>query len=175
MAETTEQYVRRLLGYVQDRDPLEILEETPAHLADVLAGHSDDRLRQCAAPGKWSICEILAHLADGDLVVGYRVRLILGQNGVPIQSYDQDRWAAFSHYNDVHPSESLHRLRVQRLATLRLLRSLSPEQWEQYGVHSERGRETVAHVTRMWAGHDLNHRMQIERILREDVAKAYGT
>jgi hypothetical protein len=46
-----------------------------------------------------------------------------------------------------------------------MLKSLAPEQWKHYGMHSERGQETIEHIVRMFAGHDLNHLQQVERIL----------
>ena len=52
-----------------------------------------------------------------------------------------------------------------REANLALLKSLTPEQWKQYGMHSERGQETIDHIVRMTTGHDMNHLQQIERIL----------
>ncbi len=170
MAETPQQYTQRVVGYLGDRDPLAILQETPSHLATLVQSKSADALRQHPAPGKWSVTEILAHLAETELVLGFRVRLILGQDGVPIQGFDQDVWARFSHYDQIPVSESLERLRVLRRANLRLIRSLSPEQLQQAGLHTERGRETVAHIIRLWAGHDLNHRGQVEKILHKSAA-----
>ncbi len=165
MTETAQQYVQRVLGYLEGRDPLEILEQTPARLAALVTGKADQRLAQPMAPGKWSPRQILAHLADTEMVLGFRVRLMLGQNGTPIQGFDQDKWAEFTHYERVPVGESLERHRVLRAANVALLRSLTPEQWEHYGMHTERGRETVAHVCRLWAGHDLNHVSQMERAL----------
>ena len=165
MAETPQQYTQRILGFVQDRAPLEVLEETPLKLAELVAGRKDGELGRRPAPEKWSVAEILAHLADAEMVVGFRVRLMLGQNGVAIQAFDQDEWAKFSHYEKSKAYQSLERLRVQRHANLELFRSLSAAQWEQYGMHSERGKETVAHTVKMLAGHDLNHRSQLTKIL----------
>lgn len=170
MAETPQQYTQRVLGYVGDRDPLAILQETAAKLAALVQGQPDARLRQKPAPGKWSAAEILAHLADTEMVLGFRMRLILGQDGVPVQAFDQDVWAAFTHYDQIPAAESLEQIQVLRRANLRLLRSLSPEQLQQAGMHTERGRETVAHLVRMWAGHDLNHRAQVEKILQKSAA-----
>lgn len=53
-------------------------------------------------------------------------------------------------------------LREENLA---LLQSLEPEQWKHYGVHFERGQESIEHIVRMCAGHDINHLQQIEKIL----------
>ena len=163
--ETPQQYTTRILATLGDREALEVLEETPAKLTALVAGHAASALVRRPAADEWSVGEILAHLADSEMVLGFRVRLILGHPGVPIQAFDQDVWAALSHYDQIPARDSLERIHADRRANLRLLRSLSPEQWQHHGVHTERGRETVAHTVKMWAGHDLNHRAQVERIV----------
>jgi DinB superfamily len=69
------------------------------------------------------------------------------------------------HYDQRDPRKSLEQFRVAREANLVLLESLTPEQWQQHGMHSERGPETIEQMVRMTAGHDMNHLLQIERIL----------
>jgi uncharacterized damage-inducible protein DinB len=165
MAETPQQYTARILATLGDRDALEVLDETPAKLARLVDGLATDVLTRRPAPGKWSVAEILAHLADTEMVLGFRVRLMLGHAGVPIQAFDQDVWATLGHYDQIPARESLERISVNRRANVRLLRSLSPEQLEHHGVHTERGRETVLHTIKIWAGHDLNHRAQVKRIV----------
>jgi uncharacterized damage-inducible protein DinB len=170
MSETPQQYTHRILATLGDRDPLLVLQETPAKLAELVKAQPAEALTSRPAPGKWSVTEILAHLADTEMVLGFRVRLMLGQPGVPIQAFDQDVWAAFSRYDQILAAESLERIIVDRRANVRLLRSLSPAQLQQHGMHTERGHETVAHVLNMWAGHDLNHRAQVQRILGKSAA-----
>jgi len=165
MPETPQQYKDRILSTLGDRDPLLVLEETPGKIAELVKAQPADALTRRPAPGKWSVTEILAHLADAEMVLGFRVRLMLGQSGVPIQAFDQDVWAGFSRYDRIPAAESLERITVDRRANMRLLRSLSPEQLRQHGVHTERGHETVDHMLKMWAGHDLNHRGQMQRII----------
>jgi DinB superfamily len=170
MTETPQQYTARILTTLGERDALEVLGETPAILADLVQGQAPDVLTRRPAPGKWSVAEILAHLADTEIVLGHRVRLIVGDPGVPIQAFDQNVWALLGRYDQIPVRESLERISVDRRANLRLLRSLSREQLEHHGVHTERGRETAAHTIRMWAGHDLNHRAQVERIVAKRAA-----
>jgi hypothetical protein len=93
------------------------------------------------------------------------MRLILGAPGSPIAAYDQDSWVTSGHYETRDPRQSVEQFRVVREANLALLESLTPEQWKQYGMHSERGQETIEQIVRMTAGHDINHLRQIERIL----------
>jgi len=68
-----------------------------------------------------------------------------------------------SHRRDAR--KSVEHFRAFREANLDLLKSLTPEQWKHHGMHSARGREAIEHIVRIYAGHDLNHLQQIERIL----------
>ncbi|HYR44181.1 MAG TPA: DinB family protein [Terriglobia bacterium] len=165
MAETAEQYRNRMYSYLEGRDPLVLLAVAPQKLEGLIEGVSAAKLRQRSAPGKWSICEIVAHLADTELVGGYRIRMILGAPGATIQAFDQDDWAAAMQYQKRNVRKSLDQYHALRQANLALLKSLTPKQWKQYGMHSERGEESVETIVRMFAGHDINHREQVKRIL----------
>ena len=165
MKETPQQYTARMLGNVAGQGPLKVQAATPKRLARLVARASAMKLRKRPAPDKWSVAEILAHLADVEIVVGWRVRSILGAPGTPIQAFDQDAWVEAGHYAKRNPHASIAQLRAAREANLALYKSLSPEQWKHYGMHSERGQESVEHIVNMLAGHDVNHLQQIERIL----------
>ena len=93
MQETVEQYRQRMLNHLEGRDPLKLQAAAPKTLARLLKGVSASKARKQPAPGKWSIAEIAAHLADTELVGGYRIRTILGAPGAPIQGFDQDELA----------------------------------------------------------------------------------
>jgi hypothetical protein len=165
MQETPQEYIQRMLGHVGSQKPLKMQAATPKKIARLLKGAASSRLRKRPAPGKWSVAEILAHLADTELVSGYRIRTILGAPGAPIPAFDQDAWAAAMRYEKRDPRKSFSRFCALRENNLALLKGITSEQWEHHGMHAERGKETVAHITRMMAGHDLNHLGQIERIL----------
>lgn len=164
MNELPQQYTKRILDYVEGREPLAVQAATSRKLDRLVKGVSTAKLRKRPAPEKWSVGEILAHLADAEIVIAYRIRLILGSPGVPIVAYDQDSWAGSGHYDKRDPRKSLEQFRALREANLALLKSLTPEQWQQYGMHSERGQESVEKIARMCAGHDINHLQQIEKI-----------
>ena len=146
MQDTAQEYTRRILGYLEGKKPMEVLAATPAQIARMIRGVPRKRLAQRPAPGTWSVTEVLAHLADSELVYGFRIRFILADNGTPIQNVDQDAWARSSDYAAHDPALSLEALRVTRARTVRLLKSLPRESWNRYGVHSERGKETVTRV-----------------------------
>ena len=166
MEETPRQYTERILGYLSGKDPLVVLSGTPTMIARLIGDAPRSALASSPAPGKWSVNEILAHLADSEMVYGFRIRLILEGNEPTIQGTDQDLWARAGNYKNQDPDLSLEALRVTRERTVRLLRALPPKSWELFGTHSERGKETIKRVVEMLAGHDLNHLRQIEDRLR---------
>jgi len=165
MKETPQQYTQRVVGYTEGKPPLQVQAATPKKLDRLIKGVSTAKLRKRPAPEQWSVSHILAHLADAEMVGGFRMRLILGAPGTPVAAFDQDAWVKNCHYEKRDPRKSVEQFRVVREANLALLKSLTPEQWKHYGMHSERGQETIEHIVRMFAGHDINHLQQIERIL----------
>ena len=165
MPETAEQYRNRMYSHVEGRDPLALRAAAPRKLEGLIKGVSAAKLRQRPASGKWSICEIVAHLGDTELVGGYRIRTILGAPGAPIQAFDQDKWADVMQYQKRNVRQSLDQFRALRQANISLLKSLTPLQWKQHGMHAERGEESIETIVRMFAGHDINHMEQINRIL----------
>ena len=173
MQETPQQYAQRVLGLISGKDPLEVQSETPKALARLIQPLSERHLSQRPAPDKWSITEILAHLADSEIVLGWRMRLVACQNGALLQSSDQNAWAHTLDYASQDPRVSLETFRVLRENNLRMLRALPERLWENYGTHSERGKETLAHIVRLYAGHDLNHLAQMEKIAKETPSKRW--
>jgi hypothetical protein len=158
-------YVRALLDLLGPRDPLDVLGEMVPWLTTRLRGVAEPVLRRPEAPGKWSVVDVIQHLADSDLVAGFRVRMVLSEERPLLQGYDQDRWASEFRYREVPLALALDQLRGLRAANLHLWKQLSPQQLERVGLHAERGPESVGHILRLMGGHDLVHRRQIDRIL----------
>ncbi len=161
----SQEYLNRIRGYAQRRDPLELQEQTATVLDELLAGASDERLRARPRKDKWSIGEILAHLADDEISSAWRYRQMVEHNGIELAGFDQDLWARMGDYRSRNPRESLELFRLLRKANLQFLNQLAPEQWECFGMHAERGRITVKELAAHMAGHDANHVEQIRRIL----------
>jgi len=172
MQETAQQYTQRLLSYGDGKDPLRLQQAAPGKLAALVKGKTGKQLMQRPAPDKWSVAEILAHLADAELAISWRLRQVLTNNAIPIQAYDQDLWAKTFNYARRDPRQSLANFRSLREANLALLKSVPRKLWENYGVHAERGNESVNHIVKMVAGHDLNHLQQIHKILQGSRQKA---
>jgi hypothetical protein len=166
MQETAQEYTQRLLSYGEGKEPLRLQQAAPRKLAGLIKGKNSKQLMRRPAPDKWSVAEIAAHLADAELAISWRLRQILANNAISIQAYDQDAWARTFNYAKRDPRESLANYRTLREANVALLKSVPRKLWDNYGIHQERGNESVSHVVKMVAGHDLNHLQQIEKILK---------
>ena len=165
MTETAEQYKARFESYVAERDPIAMQREAPHTLAGLIAGLSDSQLTRRPAPDKWSVTEILAHLAEDELSSTWRYRQMLEHDGLELPGFDQDLWAKVGDYSSWKPQDALAMFQLLREANLRMFAQLTPEQWQHYGVHAERGKLTVQSLCRHMAAHDINHIEQVRRIL----------
>ena len=164
--EDAKSYTAAIVGLVGSGDPMEILRRTPAAIRQGIAGLSTAQLSQPEAPGKWSIGQMIQHLADSELVWGYRLRMVLAHERPPLIGYDQDLWADRLRYAASDVASALEVWSALRGADLRLLDGASEADFARVGVHAERGEESIAHMVRMFAGHDLMHLRQLERIRR---------
>ncbi len=164
-AANAQAYRDALIELVGDRDPLSILAELPDWLRNRFRGVDEARARQPERPGKWSALEVLAHLADAELVHGYRTRLIVAEPEPRINGYDQDGWAMEFRYPGADLGATLAFLPVLRDWNLRHWRALTPAQLARIGHHAERGPESAGLYLQLAAGHDLVHRRQLDRIL----------
>jgi uncharacterized damage-inducible protein DinB len=161
----TEEYLNRIQYYAQGRDPLASQAQTATVLAELLAGASDEQLNTRPSEGKWSIAEILAHLAEDEISSAWRYRQMVEHNGMVLAGFDQELWARMGDYASRPPQGSLELFRLLRKANLQFLNRLAPEQWECFGIHAERGRITVRELAAHMAGHDANHVEQIRKIV----------
>jgi uncharacterized damage-inducible protein DinB len=162
--EQARDYTAAILNLLGPRDPMDVLGRTDEGIRAAIAGMSDAQLSQPESAGKWSVRQVVRHLADSDLVWGYRVRMVLAQDRPPLTGYDQDLWAQRLHYERTPIDEALDLFSVLRRSNLRLLTNASADDLRRVGVHAERGEESVEHMVRMYAGHDLLHLRQLERI-----------
>ena len=164
--EEAQAYTGAVLGLLGDTPPLEVLQKTESRLVELTRGLSKSTLAQREAPGKWSINHVLRHLADSELVWGWRMRMALTHDRPPITGFDQDAWADKLAYGEADAVQSIGEFAVLRFGNLRLLKNATPEDMKRVGVHAERGEESVAHMMKLYAGHDILHLNQIERIRR---------
>ena len=150
------------------RQQVDIIEKNPSLIVQAVAGLDDRTLRYQPAPGKWCILEILGHLADVEVLYGYRMRQMMADKEPAIAPIDQDDWARNLGYLEGTPAEFLAAYQAARRANLRLLRRLKPADLERGALHPEKGRKvTLGELLGMMAGHEPNHAAQIERIKQQ--------
>ncbi|MCG6956073.1 MAG: DinB family protein [Gemmatimonadetes bacterium] len=162
--EDAEAYTRALLELLGSQDPLAVLQDTPAAARQLARDLTPGELRTPEAEGKWCAAEVLQHLADSELVWGYRLRRILTEDRPALHGYDQDRWASRLRYADTDVEQALEMFGALRVANLSLLEGATGADLERCGEHEERGSESIAQMMRLYAGHDLAHRRQLARI-----------
>jgi hypothetical protein len=159
-------YRERLFGLLGDRNPVDVLAQTPATLAEIVRTHPATVLRARPFEGKWTPNEIIGHLVDGEWTYGYRSRLILSEDDPAILGTKQDSWVARQEHNQREPRELVDTFRALRHFNLALWKRLSPADLTRSGRHDERGPESLAVMLRMMAGHDLSHVDQIARYVQ---------
>jgi hypothetical protein len=144
---------------------LDEAEKGPKKLAAAVSGLSDKVLRYRPAPDKWCILEIIGHLADIEIVYGYRMRQMIADEKPVIAPIDQDQWAKNLGYLEASPAELLAQFGVNRHHNLRLLRRLKPDDLNKSAWHPERNTNVdLADMVQILATHDANHIEQIEQL-----------
>jgi len=159
-------YLASLRAALGSRDPIEVLRTTPSELRAAIDGLTMESINTAERPGKWSIRDVVQHLADSELVGGYRFRMILAHDRPALSGYDQDLWATRLRYTEADVRIALEDFARLRQANLRLLEHASPTERERVGIHAERGEESIAQLIPTYAGHDIVHLRQIARIRR---------
>ena len=149
-------------GFLTGRPEVEILGATAAQIALLLEAMGPRRSAIAPAPGKWSAAEIVCHLADCELVFGYRLRQTLAEDAHTIQPFDQENWAA--NYGGIEAAQALEVFTALRGWNLALIRRALPAAAERKVTHPERGELTFGVLVETLAGHDLNHLGQLQRI-----------
>ena len=157
-------YIAGILQALGSRDALEVLSEMPATLRRAVAGLTPEQDGTPELPGKWSVRQVVQHLADSELVGGFRFRMVLAHDGPQLPGYDQDLWAERLRYEESDLATALQDFTTLRQANLRLLQRATPEDLRRVSRHAERGEEALGNMIKLYAGHDLVHLRQIARI-----------
>jgi hypothetical protein len=148
--------------FLAGRDPIPVLESTPIQISKLADRLPKDQFALTSPRQKWNAREIVAHLADCELVFGFRLRQTLAQDNPVLQPFDQEKWAA--RYANHDFDSALRMFEATRNWNLLLIR-IATEAERQRGVtHPERGIMTFWTIVETMAGHDLNHLLQIERL-----------
>lgn len=166
MQESPHEYAARISSYVTGKNFLQQIQKSPRRITALLRGKPPAGLTRRPAPERWSVAEILAHLTEAEIAFGYRIRLIAGAPGTPIQAFNQDQWQANAKYLQKDPRQAAVFFENLRWLNVLFIKSLSPDALDRFGVHEERGQESIRRLTELMAGHDENHIRQLESILK---------
>jgi hypothetical protein len=143
---------------------LDAAEKSPKEIAAAVSGLSENVLRHKPGPEEWCVLQILGHLADVEIIFGYRLRQMLADAKPVIAPLDQDAWARNLNYLNSPPSELVAFYGLARHHNLRLLRSLRTSDLSKSAFHPETQREmTVADLLERMSGHGSAHLRQIEK------------
>jgi len=163
---------QRYLDAIGNRDPIESAAKAPKRLRHLVEGLSQKEIDWRPGEGKWSIRQILAHLADGEVMIGSRLRLVAAMDRPTIVGYDQDAFVANLCVDELSAEQWLDAFRSMRALNVALLSRLPKEAFSRIGLHTERGEESLSQMVFMYAGHDLIHERQIaEQVLAYKVAR----
>jgi hypothetical protein len=143
---------------------LERFRRGPEVLAMVLTGVFGEEEDFVTAPGKWSVRQIIAHLADVELVLAMRMRLVIAQDNPVLTAMDQEAWARNLDYARRKPKQSLETFRRLRAENHELLKGLPETAFERQGTHTERGIVTLRKLVEDYCGHTENHARQMVEI-----------
>ena len=148
--------------FLDGKEPIPVLTTTVDRLHAVATSLTPAQIDREPAPGKWSIREIVAHLADCEMVFSFRLRQTLSEDHSIAQPFDQERWA--DRYAAYNFDSALALLEAARNWNLRLLTTISEDDRHHPTTHPERGTMTFWTIVETMAGHDINHLQQIEKI-----------
>jgi hypothetical protein len=126
-----------------------------------LTGAAGSELDFVPEPGKWSMRQIVAHLADSEMVAGARLRRIIAEDSPRLEAYDQNAWATNLDYGRRKTSQALETFRRIRGENYELLKDLPAPVFEREGVHSERGQMSLKQLLQLMAEHAENHATQL--------------
>jgi DinB superfamily len=152
-------YVRALVATLGDREPLEVLRQTPTAVRSMCGELSDAQWSTPMAEGEWNALQVVGHLLDVEVVYGFRWRLILTENRPAYPGYDEKHWSLLPRPT---PSQLLAALEGLRAVNLAVLEGVDDAAGRS-GVHGEQGEERFELTVRKVAGHDLAHLNQLAR------------
>jgi hypothetical protein len=145
----------------------------PELLAVVLTGVFGEEEDFVPAPGKWSARQIVAHLADAEVVCAHRLRQVIAEDNPTLVNVDQDAWAARLDYAARKPKQSLETFRRVRAENHALLKDLPESAFARVGTHTEAGPLTLRALLERGAAHAESHSRQLQE-LREAFRASKG-
>ncbi|MGH7622685.1 MAG: DinB family protein [Gemmatimonadaceae bacterium] len=144
-------------------DPIQVIESTPATLARLIHGADEARLTRAPAVGKWSVRDIISHLADAEIPFAFRLRQTVAEAHHVMQPWDQELWAR--HYGTLSTQDALAMFTSLRIWDAQFVRAVGESAMDKVVTHPERGQMTFRTIVETMGGHDINHIRQIEKLV----------
>jgi hypothetical protein len=147
-------------GSVNDQQKqafLDEIEQTPAKLRAAVDGLSDSQLDTPYRPDGWTVRQVVHHVPDSHLNSYVRFKLALTEDEPTIKTYAEDRWAELSDTKATPIEVSLVLLESLHHRWVRLLRSLTPDEWKRSFRHPELGPMTLEKTLALYAWHGRHH------------------
>jgi uncharacterized damage-inducible protein DinB len=163
---TLSPYLRETIELLGSQDPLRVMAGTPSWITAKIEGCSHAMLTRPEGPERWSVREVVAHLADAEVAFGWRARVLLTADRPALTGFDESAWMTRFDCAHAELHEALAAFTALRAWNMRVWSCATDADLDRVGIHAERGPETFGFVRSLVAGHDLRHRRQIDRILQ---------
>ncbi len=150
-----------LLG---ERDAAVQMRQTLPEFESLLRGFSSERIDAQPAPGKWSLREVLCHMADCEVAWGWRLRQAYAEHNPALQGFEQDAWARAYGGAGYTADAALSSWRASRGWNLAFIDGLSEQDKARPAVHSSAGPITLWTLVKIAAGHDLHHLAALRKL-----------
>ncbi len=137
-------------------------------LAASTTGAAGPELDFKPAPNKWSVRQIVCHLADSEMVGAMRLRQTIAEDSPSIQWFDEKAWAEKLDYSKRKLSQAVETFRRVRSENYELLKDQPADAWSRTAIHTRDGATTLLDLLRTYAHHAENHVVQLR-----DVRAAY--
>ena len=135
-----------------------------------IRGLTAEELNSFPVPGTWSIQQVIFHLMDSDLICSDRMKRVIATDSPPLLAYDETAFAKNLHYESLDPVMACEIFRLNRLMTGSILKKLPDATFARAGMHTERGRETLEELVRIYTGH-VDHHMKFVKEKRKVLGK----
>jgi uncharacterized damage-inducible protein DinB len=149
------------VNLIPEGDIVQILKQQIEETSDLLNDISDQQASFRYAPGKWSLKEVIGHVADTERIMAWRLLCIARGETISLPGFDENSYVENASFNQQSMNELLESLGVVRLSTLHLLKGLHQEDWLRRGVANESD-VSVRGLVSIIAGHELHHRTIIK-------------
>jgi hypothetical protein len=148
--------------YLDGRDPVEVIRGTVDAIRQLVERMPAAQVALCPPGKRWNAREIVCHLADCELVFGFRMKQALAEDSPTVQPFDQEKWAL--RYGNCDLGSAMRLFEAARGWNLLLIEGATAEERTRTLTHPERGTMTFWTIVGTMAGHDVNHLGQLERL-----------